>query len=69
MSATLDTLEQRIFLLEEVVNNIQIAIKNLATKDQMSQLVLLRQQDIESLQTDVTALQNQVNEISEEVFK
>ncbi len=69
MSTTLDILEQRVLLLEEVVNNIQIAIKNLATRDQLSQLILIRQQDIDSLQTDVTAVQNQVAELVEEVFK
>lgn len=57
--------EKRIQAIEEMLNKLQIATKNLASKAQMRQLLLVKQaeidelrQRVESLETQVTNLQN-----------
>lgn len=60
-----DAEEKRIAAIEQMLNNLQVAINNLASKQQMRQLLLIRQtevdeltQRIETLETQVTNLQN-----------
>jgi polyhydroxyalkanoate synthesis regulator phasin len=50
----------RIKAIEELLNKLQIALSNCATKTQMQQLTLVRQSDIETLKTRVSALEAQV---------
>jgi hypothetical protein len=45
-----DQLLNRIVLLEARLNEMQTALNNLATKQQMKQLLALRQADIDALQ-------------------
>ena len=49
--------EARIALIEEVLNELQIATANLAAKQQVRQLILLRQTEIDSLTTRVAELE------------
>lgn len=62
-------LKNRIYTLEEIINKIQIAITNLATNEALSQILLLKQKDIDNLKSRATALENQVEIIKTEVFK
>jgi polyhydroxyalkanoate synthesis regulator phasin len=62
-------LKNRIYTLEEIINKIQIAITNLATNEALSQILLLKQKDIDNLKSRATALENQVEIIKMEVFK
>jgi len=50
----------RVKAIEELLNDLQVAISNCATKTQMKQLTLVRQSDIESLKSRVDALEAQV---------
>jgi polyhydroxyalkanoate synthesis regulator phasin len=49
--------EARIALIEEVLNELQVATSNLAAKQQVRQLILLRQTEIDSLTTRVAELE------------
>ena len=55
-----DAEEQRIETIEEVLNNANTAISNLASKKQMSQLILVKQAQIDSLTERVAALESQL---------
>lgn len=50
----------RIEAIEEMLNKVQIAITNLMSKEQMRQLLLIRQNEIEALTTRISALESQV---------
>jgi len=50
----------RILLIEEVLNQLQTAVNNLISKKQLQQLMLIRQEEIEALKTRMTALETQV---------
>lgn len=50
----------RIEAIENMINSIQIAITNLMSKEQMRQLLLIRQNEIEALTTRISALESQV---------
>ena len=52
--------QQRITALEEVINDLQVAISNLMSKQQFSQLLILKQAEIDALTTRVTSLETQV---------
>lgn len=51
---------QRVEAIEEMLNSLQIAINNLASKQQLRQLLLIRQEEIDSLKLRVTDLETQV---------
>ena len=51
---------QRITTLEEVVNDLQIAVANLMSKTQMRQLLLVKQREVEALTTRIEALESQL---------
>jgi polyhydroxyalkanoate synthesis regulator phasin len=55
-----DAEEQRIETLEEVVNDLQTAASNLASKQQMQQMLLIKQAEIDALTERVAALESQV---------
>lgn len=52
--------ELRIQAIESAINDLQVALNKLATKQQMKQLTNIRQSEIEDLKTRVTALESQV---------
>ena len=49
--------DQRLDALEEAVSQLQTIIVNLASKKQLKQLSLLKQQEIETLEARVTQLE------------
>ena len=51
------TADQRLDALEEAVTQLQTIIVNLASKKQLKQLSLLKQQEIETLEARVTQLE------------
>lgn len=55
-----DAEELRIEAIEELLNQVQTAIKNLASKAQFTQFTLIRQAEIDALTTRVTALESQL---------
>jgi hypothetical protein len=69
MATELEALAKRVSLLEEVVNSVQIALTNVASVDAVNEIILLKQRDIASLQTSITALEAQVALIKAEVFR
>lgn len=50
----------RITAIEELLNQVQIAITNLMSKQQMKQLLLIKQAEIDTLTQRVEALETQV---------
>ncbi len=52
--------ELRIQAIESAINDLQVALNKLATKQQMKQLTNIRQSEIEDLKTRVAALESQV---------
>lgn len=54
------TTDQRLDALEEAVAQLQTVIVNLASKKQMKQLSLLKQQELETLQARVTQLETTI---------
>jgi polyhydroxyalkanoate synthesis regulator phasin len=52
--------EDRIQAIEKQINKIQIALTNLATTVQVRTLNVIKQKEIDELQTRVTALEAQV---------
>ena len=65
----INRIHNRIQLIEEVVNSIQVAITNLATNEALSQLLLLRQKDMDSVKQRLTAAEAQIELLKGEVFK
>lgn len=59
------TTDQRLDALEEAVTQLQTVIVNLASKKQMKQLSLLKQQELETLQARVTQLETTVQIIQD----
>ena len=49
--------EARLKAIEDAIIGLQVAIGNLASKKQLSQLSVLKQKDVDDLQTRVTALE------------
>jgi polyhydroxyalkanoate synthesis regulator phasin len=60
---TIDQLTAQVTALENIVNIIQAAMNNLATKQQLTSLLSIRQADIESLKSRVTALETTVSSL------
>jgi len=57
--------DQRLDALEEAVSQLQTIIVNLASKKQLKQLSLLKQQEIETLEARVTQLEATVQIIQD----
>ena len=55
-----DAEELRIETLEEIVNLLQTAVGNLASKQQMQQLLLIKQAEVDALTDRVAALESQL---------
>ena len=54
------TLTTRVTLLEEVVNSLQILVKGAASTEALNQIILIVQQDITDIATDITAIENRL---------
>lgn len=52
--------ETRIQAIEELLNKLQTAINNLMSKQQMRQLLLIKEEEINTLKERVTALEAQI---------
>lgn len=57
---------KRIKVLEQAFNNLAVAIDNLASIQQVQELLVIVQADIKSMKDDLTALENRVTSIEEE---
>jgi polyhydroxyalkanoate synthesis regulator phasin len=55
-----DAEESRIAALETLLNKVQIAVTNLAAKQQLRQLTLLKQNEVDALTTRIEALERMV---------
>ena len=69
MATELEILAERVSLLEEVVNLMQIAFTNVASLEAVNEIILLKQRDMASLQTSITAVEAQIALIKAEVFR
>tara|TARA_R100001510_G_C7495944_1_gene101689 strand:- start:55 stop:282 length:228 start_codon:yes stop_codon:yes gene_type:complete len=56
----------RIKALEEAYNNLAVAVDNLASQQQLQELLVVLQTDIAKFSEQVTALENRVQAIEEE---
>ena len=59
-TAEATSIEARFQAIENKLNELQIAVNNLATKAQMKSLLNIRQAEIEDLKTRTTVLENKV---------
>lgn len=50
----------RIIIIERKLNELQTAMTRLATISQMKQLLLLRQQEIDEMQDEITSIKAQI---------
>jgi len=57
---------RRVKILEEAYNDMATAINNLATQQQVQELLVILQADIKSFEEQLTALENRVATIEEE---
>lgn len=55
-----DNEEARVAMIEEVLNELQIAFTKCLTKQQMTQLLVIKQSQIDALSQRVTALESQI---------
>lgn len=55
-----DAEEARIQDIEEMINALQIAYSNLASKTQLNQLILIKQREIDNLTARVETLESQL---------
>ncbi len=58
--ALTDAENQRITTIEELLNKVQVAISNLASKQQLTSLLLIKQTEINSLTQRVATLEAEV---------
>ena len=57
---------RRIKVLEEAFNNIAVAIDNLASRQQVQELLVVLQADLRAFEEKLTALENRVATIEQE---
>lgn len=62
------TLTTRVTLLEEVVNSLQILVSGCASTEALHQIILIVQQDITDLATDIEAIEARLDLLEGEVF-
>lgn len=60
MALSDEQVQSRIEALETKVNEIQIALNNLATRKQLNASMLVRQNEIDELKQKVTSLETQI---------
>jgi hypothetical protein len=61
-------LETKMDLVEVLMNRIQTMLTNLATLEQLRQLTIIRQTEIDDINTAIVDLQTDVNLLKGEVF-
>ena len=66
MSLSNDQLEERILVIEQKLDEMQIAINALATKRQLNALMVIRQEETDDFQQRITALETQVALLQED---
>ena len=59
--------EARILAIERLLNNLQVAISKLATRDELRKLLLIKQQEIANLTTRVVTLESAVQVLQDNV--
>jgi len=71
MSTTTDisSIQIRLTRIETVINLIQVAMLNLGTKESITQILILVQEDMRDMITDITQLRREVDSLNAEVFK
>lgn len=69
MTVSLEVLTERVRLLEEVVDKIQVALYNMATMEAVRQISLLKERDIDDIQTDIEEIRARLTLLTNEVFK
>ena len=69
MVTELASLETRVTLIEEVLNSVQQALLNVASRESVSTLLVFKEQDVADLKTLVTSLQAQIDLLRAEVYK
>ena len=67
MASWTDAETRRIEAIEELINQLQIVVKNLVTKEQFRQLLLIRQSEIEELQRTVASLTTQISVLQDQI--
>jgi uncharacterized coiled-coil DUF342 family protein len=60
MSLTNDQLLDRIVEIEEMLNDVQTALNNVASKTTVKNLAALKQQELEALRERVTTLESEI---------
>lgn len=60
-----DAEEARILAIEKLLNELQVSVKNLAAKQQIRQLLLLKQAEIDALTKRVTSLESMMALVQE----
>jgi polyhydroxyalkanoate synthesis regulator phasin len=55
--------EARITAIEEMINKLSIAVGNLMSKQQMRQLLLLKQTEIDTMKDEISTLKSQVTSL------
>lgn len=59
--------EKRIENIETVCNSLSTAVANLMSKQQMRQLLLIREQEIETMKQQIAALESQVSTLQSQI--
>lgn len=59
--------KQRIETLETVINDLQVAVTNLMSKQQMRQLLLIKQKEIDALTVRVASLESQIDVLQSKI--
>jgi predicted nuclease with TOPRIM domain len=65
MALSNQQLQDRIEAIEAAINDMQTALTNIATKQQMKSILNVRQSEIVDLQTRVTSLESQIKVLQE----
>jgi len=62
-------MDNRLRTTERVLNDVQIAINNLASLEQLRQINLIRQKDIDTMKQDIENIRDELELVKGEVFK
>jgi polyhydroxyalkanoate synthesis regulator phasin len=62
-----DSENARVLAIEDMLNKLQIAVNNLASKRQLSQLTMLKQSTIDNLVERVTTLESQIKTLQSSI--
>lgn len=62
-----DAEESRIQAIEKILNDVQLATKNLASKAQFNQLLMIKQKEIEALIVRIETLESEIALLQNEI--